>query len=188
MSIGGIFGVMNTMFAAVSQRSKDIGVLRILGFSRLARAGVVPARIAGARPRRRRARLCPRLARPRLESRQRRRQRARRRQVRGAGNGRQRRHHRRRPCPLPRDGPLSAVSSLDLRCMSSGRWSRCGKVMSGTLVPRSSANGDGCVRVHLWLWRRDVLRDACARRFATIPAWTSPASPSRSNRTWPASG
>ena len=26
---------MNTMFAAVSQRSKDIGVLRILGFSRL---------------------------------------------------------------------------------------------------------------------------------------------------------
>jgi putative ABC transport system permease protein len=35
MALGGIFGVMNTMFAAVSQRSKDIGVLRILGFSRL---------------------------------------------------------------------------------------------------------------------------------------------------------
>lgn len=35
LSIGGVFGVMNTMFAAVSQRSKDIGVLRILGFSRL---------------------------------------------------------------------------------------------------------------------------------------------------------
>lgn len=35
MSIGGVFGVMNTMFAAVAQRSKDIGVLRILGFSRL---------------------------------------------------------------------------------------------------------------------------------------------------------
>lgn len=35
MSIGGIFGVMNTMFAAVSQRTKDIGVLRLLGFSRL---------------------------------------------------------------------------------------------------------------------------------------------------------
>jgi putative ABC transport system permease protein len=34
MSIGGIFGVMNTMFAAVAQRSKDIGVLRILGYSR----------------------------------------------------------------------------------------------------------------------------------------------------------
>ena len=35
LSIGGVFGVMNTMFATVSQRSKDIGVLRILGFSRL---------------------------------------------------------------------------------------------------------------------------------------------------------
>lgn len=34
MAIGGIFGVMNTMFAAVSQRSKDIGVLRILGYAR----------------------------------------------------------------------------------------------------------------------------------------------------------
>jgi ABC-type lipoprotein release transport system permease subunit len=35
MSVGGIFGVANTMFAAVSQRLKDIGVLRILGYSRL---------------------------------------------------------------------------------------------------------------------------------------------------------
>lgn len=34
MALGGICGVMNTMFAAVSQRAKDIGVLRILGFSR----------------------------------------------------------------------------------------------------------------------------------------------------------
>jgi putative ABC transport system permease protein len=34
MALGGVFGVMNTMFAAVSQRSRDIGVLRILGFSR----------------------------------------------------------------------------------------------------------------------------------------------------------
>jgi ABC-type antimicrobial peptide transport system permease subunit len=34
MAIGGVFGVMNTMFAAISQRTKDIGVLRILGFSR----------------------------------------------------------------------------------------------------------------------------------------------------------
>jgi hypothetical protein len=33
MSVGGIFGVMNTMFAAISQRIKDIGVLRILGYS-----------------------------------------------------------------------------------------------------------------------------------------------------------
>jgi cell division protein FtsX len=34
MAVGGIFGVMNTMFAAISQRTKDIGVLRILGFAR----------------------------------------------------------------------------------------------------------------------------------------------------------
>jgi putative ABC transport system permease protein len=34
IAVGGIFGVMNTMFAAVSQRTKDIGVLRILGFAR----------------------------------------------------------------------------------------------------------------------------------------------------------
>jgi putative ABC transport system permease protein len=34
MGIGGIFGVMNTMFAAISQRTKDIGVLRILGYAR----------------------------------------------------------------------------------------------------------------------------------------------------------
>jgi ABC-type lipoprotein release transport system permease subunit len=33
-AIGGVFGVMNTMFAAISQRIKDIGVLRILGFAR----------------------------------------------------------------------------------------------------------------------------------------------------------
>lgn len=34
MSMGGLFGVMNTMFAAISQRTKDIGVLRLLGFQR----------------------------------------------------------------------------------------------------------------------------------------------------------
>jgi ABC-type lipoprotein release transport system permease subunit len=34
MAFGGILGIMNTMFAAISQRSKDIGVLRLLGFSR----------------------------------------------------------------------------------------------------------------------------------------------------------
>jgi ABC-type antimicrobial peptide transport system permease subunit len=34
MAIGGMFGLMTTMFAAVSQRIKDIGVLRILGYSR----------------------------------------------------------------------------------------------------------------------------------------------------------
>jgi ABC-type antimicrobial peptide transport system permease subunit len=34
MAIGGVLGVMNTMYAAISQRSKDIGVLRLIGFSR----------------------------------------------------------------------------------------------------------------------------------------------------------
>ncbi len=34
MAIGGMLGVMNTMFAAISQRAKDIGVMRLLGFSR----------------------------------------------------------------------------------------------------------------------------------------------------------
>ncbi|WP_425617250.1 ABC transporter permease [Anatilimnocola sp. NA78] len=34
MSVGGLFGVMNTMFATVAQRSRDIGVLRMLGYSR----------------------------------------------------------------------------------------------------------------------------------------------------------
>jgi putative ABC transport system permease protein len=32
MGIGAMFGVMNTMFAAIGQRTKDIAVLRILGF------------------------------------------------------------------------------------------------------------------------------------------------------------
>ncbi len=34
LAIGGVFGIMNTMFAAISQRTKDIGVLRLLGFRR----------------------------------------------------------------------------------------------------------------------------------------------------------
>ena len=34
MSIGGMFGVMNTMFAAIAQRTRDIGVLRLMGFAR----------------------------------------------------------------------------------------------------------------------------------------------------------
>ncbi len=34
MAVGGVFGVMNTMFAAIAQRTRDIGVLRILGFGR----------------------------------------------------------------------------------------------------------------------------------------------------------
>src|SRR5260370_30954309 len=34
MAVGGVLGVMNTMYAAISQRTKDIGVMRLLGFSR----------------------------------------------------------------------------------------------------------------------------------------------------------
>jgi putative ABC transport system permease protein len=34
MSVGGVFGVMNTMFAAIGQRTADIGVLRLLGYAR----------------------------------------------------------------------------------------------------------------------------------------------------------
>ena len=35
IAIGGVFGVMNTMFAAISQRTKDIGVLQLLGFGKV---------------------------------------------------------------------------------------------------------------------------------------------------------
>jgi ABC-type lipoprotein release transport system permease subunit len=34
MAIGGVFGVMNTMFASISARIREVGVLRILGFKR----------------------------------------------------------------------------------------------------------------------------------------------------------
>jgi ABC-type antimicrobial peptide transport system permease subunit len=34
MAVGGVFGVMNTMFAAIAQRTREIGVMRILGFAR----------------------------------------------------------------------------------------------------------------------------------------------------------
>jgi hypothetical protein len=34
LAVGGIFGVMNAMFAAISARTGDIGVLRLLGFTR----------------------------------------------------------------------------------------------------------------------------------------------------------
>jgi len=34
MAIGGVFGVMNTMFAAIAARIREVGVLRILGFKR----------------------------------------------------------------------------------------------------------------------------------------------------------
>jgi ABC-type lipoprotein release transport system permease subunit len=34
MAIGGVFGVMNTQFASIAARMKEVGVLRILGFKR----------------------------------------------------------------------------------------------------------------------------------------------------------
>jgi hypothetical protein len=34
MAVGGMLGIMNTMFAAISQRTKDIGVLRLMGYRR----------------------------------------------------------------------------------------------------------------------------------------------------------
>jgi len=34
LAVGGVFGVMNTMFAAISQRTKDIGVFRLMGYRR----------------------------------------------------------------------------------------------------------------------------------------------------------
>src|SRR4029450_1099140 len=34
MAIGGVVGVMNTMFASIAARIKEVGVLRILGFKR----------------------------------------------------------------------------------------------------------------------------------------------------------
>jgi putative ABC transport system permease protein len=34
LAIGSIFGAMNTMYSAVARRSGEIGVLRVLGFSR----------------------------------------------------------------------------------------------------------------------------------------------------------
>jgi ABC-type lipoprotein release transport system permease subunit len=34
MALGGVFGVMNTMFAAIRQRTSDIGILRLIGFAR----------------------------------------------------------------------------------------------------------------------------------------------------------
>jgi ABC-type antimicrobial peptide transport system permease subunit len=34
MAFGGVFGDMNTMYAAVAQRTKDVGVLRIIGYTK----------------------------------------------------------------------------------------------------------------------------------------------------------
>ncbi len=56
MVLGGVFGIMNAMFAAISQRQKDIGVMRILGYA-LADPPVVLPRIAAPYPDGRHARL-----------------------------------------------------------------------------------------------------------------------------------
>ena len=39
MGIGAVFGAMNTMYAIVSQRTREIGTLRALGFSRFPATG-----------------------------------------------------------------------------------------------------------------------------------------------------
>jgi putative ABC transport system permease protein len=56
LSIGAVFGAMNTMYAAVAYRTREIGTLRALGFSRFASSGL-PRRVDRARARRRRDRL-----------------------------------------------------------------------------------------------------------------------------------
>ena len=84
MAVGGVFGVMNTMFAAISQRTKDIGVLRILGYSRwqvLMSFFLESLLLGGGRGA---ARLRRRLPGPRLDGDEHRRQRGGRRQERGA--------------------------------------------------------------------------------------------------------
>ena len=67
MSIGGVFGVMNTMFAAISQRTGDIGVLRLLGLRPVAHPGIVPVGIVGDRLDRRAVGLRSRLVDRRLD-------------------------------------------------------------------------------------------------------------------------
>ncbi len=93
MAVGGVFGVMNTMFAAISQRTKDIGVLRLLGFARwqilasFLLESLVIGLVGGALG------LRARLALQRLDGQQHRLQRpGRSRQVRGAGDVGRRQH------------------------------------------------------------------------------------------------
>ena len=76
MAIGGVFGVMNTMFAAISQRTKDIGVLRILGFARwqILVSFLLESLVICLG--RRAAGLCPRLSGRRLDGHQHRQRRA----------------------------------------------------------------------------------------------------------------
>jgi len=53
-SIGAVLGAMITMHASVSQRSREIGVLRALGFGRL-KISFLRGGVGSARPRRRAA-------------------------------------------------------------------------------------------------------------------------------------
>ncbi len=93
MAVGGVFGVMNTMFAAISGRIKDIGVLRILGFRPLADPGFVLSRVAADRAGRRSPRLRARLPDQRLDRHQHRKRRAGgRRKIRRARTGDRRRY------------------------------------------------------------------------------------------------
>ena len=104
MSIGGVFGVMNTMFAAISQRTKDIGVLRLMGYARwqilvaFLLESLLIALVGGILG------CAARLAGRRLVGHQRGQQRAGRRQVRRAQTGRQRRHPGDRHAPDPGHG------------------------------------------------------------------------------------
>ncbi len=80
MAVGGVFGVMNTMFASIAARIKEVGVLRILGFKRwqiLISFMIESLTIA---LRRRAARLPARVPRERLRGREHALRRARRRQ------------------------------------------------------------------------------------------------------------
>jgi putative ABC transport system permease protein len=66
LSIGAMFGAMNTMYAAVAYRTREIGTLRALGFSRLRivtafmAESVVLALVTGCRPARPTWRASPR--------------------------------------------------------------------------------------------------------------------------------
>ena len=55
MGIGAVFGAMNTMYAIVAARTREIGTLRALGFSRRAILFSFVRRVRDPGPRRRRS-------------------------------------------------------------------------------------------------------------------------------------
>ena len=59
MAVGGVFGVMNTMFASIAARIKEVGVLRILGFKRWQILISFMLESLAIAVRRRPGRLCP---------------------------------------------------------------------------------------------------------------------------------